>query len=1077
MNTGNSELQTPTHLTATLPKVLAVVVACSPGNWFEQTLRAFQSQDYQQLSIVIIDANSSVDITSPVTQLLASADVKRLPYNNGFASNANEILTFKSSKDGLKNYIDDFSFLWFCHDDIAPDPNVLSEMVIEAFRSNAGIVTPKMFSWDVPDKLLSIGVSADKFGGAISRIEPGEIDQGQHDASKEVLMASGGSMLIRRDLFEELGGFDGAISMLSENLDISWRAHIAGARVVVAPRAHVKHLQAALTHQRSTAQPDLIEINEQTAFLLRRRYSLRMVLKNYSGFYLMKILPQLLILWIAEAVFALLTRHSWKAKRLAEAMIWNLAHLRELKTARSGVQSKRISSDSSLTRLQAHGTQRLALLSRRLYHYGLHAGHQGIPVDPAGLPLDPSEVTGKIALLGEGKGENGTGTGNKIGAVENTEGDYASISAPPTALAKYPPRGLVIGVWSVAIVVEIIGNRGIIFSHLPLLGQFIPFPSWTTFLHNFFLGQSSPGISGASPPPLAFLILGVLGIALLGHMGAVQIVVVLGCIPLGVIGVVKCAGAFGSKWANLIAGIVYLAIPLPYNALSTGRWTVLLAYAVMPWILLQLQKSTNLLPTQLPAGDESRKFKDNIWRISLRAGILIALTFTFIPAIIPLTILAAIGICLGSLLITNPNSSNNPFNPLIVAAVSGIIGLLLCLPYSISIFRLQTNIGALGGFGITSSHPLSFGDVLRFNTINITSPLDWTFIIVAGAAVLVGKQWRLGWAASMWIVALLSWLIAWLGSNGWLGQTGLSPGVVLVLAGLAVSLSAALGASTLQYDLSGYSFGWQHLTTGVAAFALLLCILPVLGGSLSGHWNLPSQGYRQVWGWITAPSTANSNNKNSISPGDLNILWIGNRNSIPIGSWSFADNTPSATRVNSPVSGFADMSYAVTALKMPDATYLWPNVDPGLAANAANYTQLSAQGLVSNLGHLLARYDIRYIVVTSSVAPTPSPNANQYTSYLPPSQLIGELASQQDLRQLSSQASSGVAVFFNTYPPATEISTPGHKTAPANGKPDVTSELKSSGFPYYLGLLLLLLGWIVACFLLASVGVDRIIQK
>ena len=45
------------------PPVVAVIVTCNPGEWFEETLRAFAAQDYPELSILVLDAASDVDPT------------------------------------------------------------------------------------------------------------------------------------------------------------------------------------------------------------------------------------------------------------------------------------------------------------------------------------------------------------------------------------------------------------------------------------------------------------------------------------------------------------------------------------------------------------------------------------------------------------------------------------------------------------------------------------------------------------------------------------------------------------------------------------------------------------------------------------------------------------------------------------------------------------------------------------------------------------------------------------------------------------------------------------------------------
>jgi len=58
---------------------------------------------------------------------------------------------------------------------------------------------------------------------------------------------SGACFLVRRQAFEELGGFDEGYFMYAEDVDLCWRAHSAGWGVVYVPGAVVTHLQGHAT--------------------------------------------------------------------------------------------------------------------------------------------------------------------------------------------------------------------------------------------------------------------------------------------------------------------------------------------------------------------------------------------------------------------------------------------------------------------------------------------------------------------------------------------------------------------------------------------------------------------------------------------------------------------------------------------------------------------------------------------------------------------------------------------------------------------------------------------------------------
>ncbi len=122
------------------PPVVAVVVAHDPGPWFEETLASLASQDYAELSVLVLDSGSGEDLTARVAAVLPTAFVRRFEENRGFGATVNEVRTM----------VDGADYFLFCHDDVALFPDAVHLMVEEAFRSNAGIVSPKVVSWDDP---------------------------------------------------------------------------------------------------------------------------------------------------------------------------------------------------------------------------------------------------------------------------------------------------------------------------------------------------------------------------------------------------------------------------------------------------------------------------------------------------------------------------------------------------------------------------------------------------------------------------------------------------------------------------------------------------------------------------------------------------------------------------------------------------------------------------------------------------------------------------------------------------------------------------------------------------------------
>jgi GT2 family glycosyltransferase len=78
-----------------------------------------------------------------------------------------------------------------------------------------------------------------------------EFDDGQYDVVAEVPALCGASMLLRRGMLEEIGGFDTRYFMYFEDVDLSWRARRAGWRVMYTPHSRLHHVHAASSREGS----------------------------------------------------------------------------------------------------------------------------------------------------------------------------------------------------------------------------------------------------------------------------------------------------------------------------------------------------------------------------------------------------------------------------------------------------------------------------------------------------------------------------------------------------------------------------------------------------------------------------------------------------------------------------------------------------------------------------------------------------------------------------------------------------------------------------------------------------------
>jgi GT2 family glycosyltransferase len=106
-----------------------------------------------------------------------------------------------------------------------------------------GLVTSRVVFMDRPEVIDSAGDGYLRCGGAFKHLHGQPVDGRM--ASREVFGACGAAFLIRRELFEELGGFDEDLFMVYEDVDLSYRARLRGGRCAYADTASVEHAGSA----------------------------------------------------------------------------------------------------------------------------------------------------------------------------------------------------------------------------------------------------------------------------------------------------------------------------------------------------------------------------------------------------------------------------------------------------------------------------------------------------------------------------------------------------------------------------------------------------------------------------------------------------------------------------------------------------------------------------------------------------------------------------------------------------------------------------------------------------------------
>jgi GT2 family glycosyltransferase len=238
--------------------VTAVLVSHNGARWVPYVLTALADLTHPPHRVVAVDTGSTDSTRRFLSDSLTEAGVLDRPSGTTFGAAVAGAVEAYAGAPGLPTpdvEAPRVDWIWLLHDDSAPEPEALRQLLLAAERNpRAAVIGPKIRGWRDGRMLLELGVSVGRGGRRETWLERDETDQGQHDHRREVLAVGSAGMLVRRDVWDQLGGFDPAFVMFREDVDLCWRAWRAGHEVVVAPDAVVHHVEAA-AHGRRRCDP------------------------------------------------------------------------------------------------------------------------------------------------------------------------------------------------------------------------------------------------------------------------------------------------------------------------------------------------------------------------------------------------------------------------------------------------------------------------------------------------------------------------------------------------------------------------------------------------------------------------------------------------------------------------------------------------------------------------------------------------------------------------------------------------------------------------------------------------------
>ncbi len=217
-------------------------------------------QTYSNFKVILIDNNStdgSVEFT--VTEF-PMIEIIKFDHNSGFAKAVNAGIEAALKKHNT-------SYILLLNNDIELTDNFLEE-AISTFNSvpDADIVASKMMNFYDRSVIDDTGNFITKKGGTAYPRGNGQKDTGQYDTPEYIFGACAGAAFYRKEVFEKTGLFDEDFFAYLEDIDLSFRAQLAGLKCYYQPKCVCYHKRGGSTISTIKFQ---MKMNERNGVWLR----------------------------------------------------------------------------------------------------------------------------------------------------------------------------------------------------------------------------------------------------------------------------------------------------------------------------------------------------------------------------------------------------------------------------------------------------------------------------------------------------------------------------------------------------------------------------------------------------------------------------------------------------------------------------------------------------------------------------------------------------------------------------------------------------------------------------------------
>lgn len=217
------------------PKVNVLILSYNGKHLLEEAISSYLKNDYPDFEVFVIDNGSRDGTFVYLKKNFPQIKVVRTEKNLGYSGGLNLGLEFAFD-------INNADYALISNNDVKIDRRAITELVeVAETDAKIGFVTGKVYYYDKPNILQTVGKKEDPIRWNGDHIGNKEEDRGQYDTISQRHFIDDIFTLVRRELYVHIGGYDTMFFIESEEYDWQARAKKLGYKIMYTPYAKLWH--------------------------------------------------------------------------------------------------------------------------------------------------------------------------------------------------------------------------------------------------------------------------------------------------------------------------------------------------------------------------------------------------------------------------------------------------------------------------------------------------------------------------------------------------------------------------------------------------------------------------------------------------------------------------------------------------------------------------------------------------------------------------------------------------------------------------------------------------------------------